>query len=464
MKKYTIWSLLFLTMLLFPGCEKKESNKAQKGAGSEIETIDAGDLFADEIHFQYALYFLSEPESDPLVMLEKSLRDSFPSIELLEKEVDTLRHQYLFAQVLESTEYPPQDSTNLIYFGRGLDSAQKEKLQKSPKVLVIDFLHPKELLWKGMKEANRLVYHLGNRYKGLIWDEETRETYSPEQWKLMRVESWKEEIPQTPYHFTIHAYQSGDYLRGITLGMRKMGLPDIVVNDFPRASSKTVESLINLCAQQCAEGIKVNDNSELNLNIKSVVNSSFRALHQERQKGNATSKATVTVAKATVEEGDPDNRIIELLFKKGKGNDHFAKLESTLNSLYGWSDTVDYVSHDEQAIMDASNKAKAQLPRLREYFNGQLKPGEFIMVKAPFQQPDGGSEWMWVEVSKWEGSNITGILSNEPFHIPDLHSGQEVIVKEEDIFDYIQAFADGRREGNFTGPIIQKMSIKRKGK
>jgi uncharacterized protein YegJ (DUF2314 family) len=65
---------------------------------------------------------------------------------------------------------------------------------------------------------------------------------------------------------------------------------------------------------------------------------------------------------------------------------------------------------------------------------------------------------MWVEVTSWKGSEIEGLLQNEPENVPDLHTGQKVEVRQEDIFDYIRHFADKRNEGNVTGDIIRKMN------
>ena len=113
--------------------------------------------------------------------------------------------------------------------------------------------------------------------------------------------------------------------------------------------------------------------------------------------------------------------------------------------------------HDDE-IAEASRRAKTKLPSLRTEFNKGLVPGEFILVKAPFATPDGQKEWMWVEVNRWRGSKITGLLQNEPFNIPDLHPGQTVKVSDEDVFDYMRVHADHRIEGNETGALIEKQS------
>jgi uncharacterized protein YegJ (DUF2314 family) len=85
-----------------------------------------------------------------------------------------------------------------------------------------------------------------------------------------------------------------------------------------------------------------------------------------------------------------------------------------------------------------------------------MRTGEYIMVKAPFAAPDNGREWMWVEVTKWDDKEITGLLNNEPANIPTLHSGQIVKVKAADVFDYIRYDGKGNEEGNESGKLMAK--------
>lgn len=93
----------------------------------------------------------------------------------------------------------------------------------------------------------------------------------------------------------------------------------------------------------------------------------------------------------------------------------------------------------------------------RAAFARGLQPGEYISVTAPFAKASGGSEWMWVEVSKWQGEKIEGVLKNEPYEVPSLHAGQMVQVSQGKVFDYIRRYPDGKQEGNSTAAIIAKM-------
>jgi len=117
---------------------------------------------------------------------------------------------------------------------------------------------------------------------------------------------------------------------------------------------------------------------------------------------------------------------------------------------------VHMVKHTAE-LLEESRKEKAKLPELRKAFNNGLAPGENILLKAPFQTPDGGQEWMWVEVTKWENDKVKGLLENTPDKIPTLHAGQAVEINEKDVFDYIRHYADRHQEGNTTERILESM-------
>src|SRR5262249_4972869 len=156
--------------------------------------------------------------------------------------------------------------------------------------------------------------------------------------------------------------------------------------------------------------------------------------------------AQLTLAKAEPDEGDPENRLLELRFDRYPGKTVHEKHQEFASTFYGSVETVAYVKHND-AIRAASDRARQRLPALRKQFNAGLQPGETLLLKAPFETDDGGNEWMWVEVSSWKGSTIVGLLANEPDHVPGLRAGATVEVNEEEIFDYILNKADGSMEG-----------------
>ena len=322
--------------------------------------------------------------------------------------------------------------------------------------MIVNFAYPKKYIWSGLRAATVLMEDLARQSNGLLWDEMTREMFSVNAWHDRRIGNWASGVPDIAKHTTIHAYKSGEFIRAITLGMEKFALPDVVVDNFVWSSNSSVAGVINLFSQAMAEGAVFPKAGKFDLNIKSIKHPDVRETHLKSLMKNATAVAYLSLRKGIWEEGDPRNRLIQLKFDRYKGRDVHAKLDAMTSALYGSEDSIKYITHSD-ALKTESEKAKAKLPSLRKDFNAGLQPGELIQVKAPFPVPTGGSEWMWVEVTKWKDSKIKGLLKNEPFNIPTLHAGQIVKINQEDVFDYIRRYPGGREEGNKTGAIIEKM-------
>jgi uncharacterized protein YegJ (DUF2314 family) len=420
--------------------------------------VGVGPLMADTINIQFAIYYLPTPTKDPQALLRTFLAKEGATLKLVDK-IPEVPKQMLVSPYMEEnviSEYMPPDMESLTYTGRGLSRDQAEKLQSSERAFVMNIAYPKEQLWAGLRTASELVEELAKQTGGVIWDEETREVFTPDEWHKKRIESWSEVVPDISNHTTIHVYSTGEYVRAITLGMSKVGLPDVIIDNFSWSSNRNIGNLINLFSQAMVEGATLDKSGEFDLDLRAIKNSAVRDPQIESLKENATAIAHLTLLQGTWEEGDPRNRLIEITFDKYSGRDVHAKQVEMISSLFGWDDGVTYIDHNAQ-LLAVSASAKAKLPALQKSFTAGLEPGEFIQVKAPFATPDGGREWMWVEITAWKGSAIKGLLKNEPFNIPTLHGGQIVEVNEGDIFDYIRTFPDGTQVGNETASIIMKM-------
>jgi len=258
-------------------------------------------------------------------------------------------------------------------------------------------------------------------------------------------------------HITIHAYKKDAYVRAVTLGMAKFGLPDMVIDRFSWSLQGQMGNLINLCCQAFAEGTQLQHRGEFRLDLRTVRNSSVRKAHAESLSEHSTGAVDLMLRTGIWEEGDPRNRLIEICFDKFPGVDLETRQTALLCALFGCEeDSAARIVHTDE-LLEASQDAKLRLPALREAFRIGLGPGEYMLVKAPFSTPDGGNEWMWVEVTVWKGNRIKGILRNEPENVPGVRGGSTVEVNERDVFDYIHYLPDGTEEGNWTAAILQRM-------
>ena len=415
----------------------------------------------ESIHFEYAVYLLPTTASltqDATTLLRQSL-PKYPGLIVVDELPKTPQAMFVYAHVNKNVKksYAPPRVESLRRFGRGLTEDQAKALQQSTSALLLDFAHPRKDVWAALRTASGLVEEIARKSGGLVWDEETREVFSPDAWHQKRLASWTNEIPDVSTQTVIHIYPNGEYARAITLGMSKIGLPDVVVEESSWSSDNQVGNLINIFSQALAETQRPLISSNFRLDLHAIKNVRLRENHVKSLKPNAAGVACLSLAEGKWEEGDPKNRLVRLASDEYPGNDSHAQQEAMLSSFFGWEDSMVKV-HDNEELLVASTKAKGELPELRKAFNAGLEPGEFIEVKAPFRAENGATEWMWVEVTSWKGDRIKGVLNNDPEEVANLRAGQIVEVREGDVFDYLHNYADKHTEGNTTGEIIRKMS------
>lgn len=353
-------------------------------------------------------------------------------------------------------DYRPPSLDMLQRFGRGLTREQSLALQGAKHALILNFTHPLSLSAQAHRAALMVTEQVARDTNGLLWDEETREVFTADEWHKRRLDSWMGDTPNALSQTVIHAYRGDKQVRAITLGMAKFGLPDIVVDDFSWSSNRAMGHLINLLAQASVEGAVITSQGSYDLDLRAIKHSTVRESHLPTLKENSVGIAKLSLVKGTPEGGDPQNRLIEIRFDRYPGPDHHARQDALLSALFGSEDSVVYVKHNAE-LLAASKAAQAKLPVLQAAFNRGLQPGEYVLLKLPFATPAGGSEWMWVEVTQWKGEAITGLLKNEPVNIPTLHGGQLVKVSQSKVFDYIRRNAQGQEEGNETGKILERM-------
>jgi hypothetical protein len=441
-------TLLLLAVLL--GFYKKKSAREPFPAGSPI---------AATVRFTLAVILpqgRSAEKSAALISAIASEKHTFKEV----SEFPQAPHESLFRAHLDKDVdkvYLPLSDESVKLFTNGLTAQQIDELKNAKSSVVLEFAHPNQNVWSALRNANELIEDAARKTGGIVWDRETREFFSPDAWHERRLKSWRSEIVDVSTQTVVHTYQNGELVRSISLGMNKVGLPDVVIEKSPWASNNQVVDLINLFCQSTTEGASIGNEGKFSLDLRTIRDADVRDTEIKSLKANATGVARLSLKVGRKDEGDADNRLIELTPDGYDGNDELAQQEKMISSFFGWEDEPTKVRHNAE-LLEASRQARTHLPGLRKDFNTGLQPGEFIEVKAPFTTPSGGNEWMWVEVTKWDGKEIRGTLENEPSEIPSLHGGQIVQVDEDQIFDYIRQFPDKHQEGNTTGAILQKMS------
>lgn len=412
---------------------------------------------ADTVSFEMALYFLAPPRIEIADRVKRLQTDAFRDLPTLAAQGSEESPGLRF-KIEKLDRYAPPDEPSMKYFGRGLTPEQAKKLQSAPAIWVFDFSGPRKDALRTVARAGQFMLEATAGDEAVIWDEHTREVFTPEVWKKSRVEGWVAGVPDVSRHITIHYYVPGDdkLPRAITLGMAKFGCPDVVVNAVPRSSTRSCGSLMNaICQSMVEKGPPAAEMKQFPVDFEQIQQADVKKRLMGNPAEGARHRADVGIGAGKHEDGDPNNALIQLTFEGSPGKTLVEREEALLGALFGVADSLTRVKHDDE-LLAARDRARGKILEKMEAFNKGLPLGDHLLVKAPFKTPDGGDEWMWVEVIKWDGDQISGILQNRPFDVPELKSGSDVTVRRQDLFDYIHRHADGSIEGNETGKIMEK--------
>ncbi len=408
-------------------------------------------------YISIGLYFLDDKTDESFIKksIDETFRLTFTQVESLPDSItENLVSFKWFNNVKE--DFPAPDPDYLSY-SKGINENEIADLQNPKSAVALSFIGPNTDAAEMQRKIAEYIERISSRRSCLIMDYTTYEAFNSESWKTLRLKNLQPENTYIPAHITIHTYRDTEYCRAVTLGMEKFGLPDLSIQNISCKNQASFGSLMNAVVQLWYEQDSIYYDSTMLVDINSIKNKlAFESLTSDLLEG-AKLKATVKLKDIVPHQGDAANKQFEIVFEDTDYEFAQQEQDAIMTSLFGAEDEdISYISHDEE-LLRLSEEAKINFEKLRSVFNSGLEPGSVLMVKSPFKTSDGGNEWMWVEVTKWSGEDLKGILQNDPFHIPNLKAGAIVDVKQYEMFDYIYYRADGTTEGNKTTELIMKM-------
>lgn len=419
-----------------------------------IETLESPKRAAEKFSqptegkSQFAVFYPVNSKLPLLPTLQKQLKGSRLKVFRDEAPIGT-RPPYVLYKEETTLDYAVVDGVTLEK-AYGLDATQQEKLKDAKKVVVLDVVAPVSVTEQiGVANA---VYGFAKATNGVVWDELTQDYFSPDAFKERRIDGWETGTPWAAVHFKVFAEDSGRNGMSLsTAGLRRFGIPELELHNIPGNALKSANHVVNVVGQLLVENPKSAKPGAFNIVISKMKHDAYR---------ESLSAASTEGAKAEVEVelrpiGDGEIPTLEIVFP-GAG-EKTVVVDRGIVALFGSSDSVNQVEHDEE-LLAVSKAAMAEFAKVvKPKFLKGLKTAEVLLVKAPFKTSAGGNEWMWVEVTDIaKNGTITGLLANDPDDVPELESGQEVKVKEAELFDWILKAPDGSTTGNKTGDLMQK--------
>lgn len=402
----------------------------------------------DVARAQFAIFHPTKAKTDGWKAIQKLAKTAKLPV-YLDEEGDEADGAYLVFHAYTADDYAPLGGETLD-FAHGLSDKEKDALVDAQNASVVDVVVPLENTAK-LQDVEKLMGDLQKATGGVLWDEESQEYFSAAEWKKRRLDGWDKGTPDALWHFTVFVTAKDGMTDLETGGMGHFGLPELKISKAPNSSKDSANNLLNVLAQLMVEGKIDGAPGSATIRIADMKHKARREAVKKTLLEGAQGQTEVTL----VSIGDFRHPTLEVTFP-GSGSAG-ARLDQALTGLFGASDRVDQIEHDAELKALSAKQMKIFSTTIKKRFEKGLKAGESLMVKAPFPSDSGGNEWMWVEVKKIKtDGTIIGTLANDPDDVADLVAGDEVVVVEAELFDWIFKEKNGTQLGNETGKVMLK--------
>jgi len=456
-------------------------------------TAGAPPAIVPDARFAVAIYCEQACDVDAMSDLEAKLGGRFEVRDSLPREAKSDR---LALTLLRADEFGQPDAEVLDAWGVGLSAADAPALAGSAEVVVLEAAVPASSAAMAQKTLNAAALSFATSQSGWLEDLETREVFSRDQWQTLRVDTLHNRAAVWDL-VRVESYPQGErgLERMVTYGLDKFGLHEISVSDVHPDFTDDLAATLLLMAAQGIEGRPFTDNYTLDL--AALKNAEARALLSGYlwEAGDpgvlqpGAGAATLRLLRASPQEGDNPTPQVQLI-PTGAGSQS-ENLGALLDTIWGYGapptpeavvadasggatplqadiespddGVVFIVIPDEVGDLTGDDPLEAASAAARQTLNTSVKArwdaglpaGSELVVKAPFRNPAGAVEWMWVAITDWSGAALRGELLNQPQGIDDLSQGDAVAVSGDEVFDYLLRGADGSVEGGATEDFLR---------
>lgn len=450
------WLLAFTVTFIFLGLAYVTFTSSGRRWDAVGEATELG-VRTPYFYSGASIYFLG-PQTLETADVHQAVKKWLPGFVYFESLPDSgVTAGYIVMRDSFSIEKPAVHPAVMEYVGQNLTLNELDLLPAVRRGISVAFFGESANTLTKQHRIPQLLYRLTHGKGVVVWDGSTGECFNPTSWKEKRIDNFDSVgYADVTSQITIHTYPEENALcRAVTMGLNKFSLPEISVTGFSCNDQMAFGYLVNAVAQSLFEYPFLNRDTTLILRLADIRNEAVRRQLQRIVPGEARGAATVFLHFVEPQEGDNPVAQLAIEFKDAADSSLREAQYALISSLFGMEAAVSRVEHTAAALA-ASERAKQKLPGLRDLFNSHKNEGYTIFVKAPFAYDDINNEWMWVEVTKWEDTDITGILQNDPSMVADLKAGAQVRIKQGDVFDYLLTKPDGTSEGNETETILRQ--------
>src|SRR5262249_27374992 len=186
---------------------------------------------------------------------------------------------------LPIAEMHPPDLSTLEFRGRELLPAERQRLQKAQSFTAVLFMAPGDDAVPAYRAALSVMRELAQRSDGFVEDEAQRDVLSAAA-LCKKLDAWSGDFPDVRRHVSLDEYRDGELLRIVSLGMEKLGLPDVSVANVSAHDSESMGNLVNVVLQTMVENPTLARTGELDLSIAKLHLEGLRKAMLASEKNN----------------------------------------------------------------------------------------------------------------------------------------------------------------------------------
>lgn len=214
-------------------------------------------------------------------------------------------------------------------------------------------------------------------------------------------------------------------VRLLTVGLSRWGVADVDATPVPTAAAERLGDVVLGVAAALANGAT---ESPVTITLDDLGRARGKAFAPD---GGFPAPAPIEIDVQSVhpESGDASDFLARVQPSSGDGALGYVNLaERFFGPILAASPGADVLA-DRQA------RAQTRLASALSSWSASKGAGARLVVQLPFPIPGGGTESMWLDVTRFDAKNVTGKILDEPLAATDVHRGDEVTRLRADVED-----------------------------
>jgi hypothetical protein len=318
-------------------------------------------------------------------------------------------------QVVEASTWS-LDQADIDAGARGLSAAERARVARLPRVVVIHVTTPAGPKALALRTAMAATALVARDLDGVVWDQLLARFESARVFALHAVtEPLEANAFRRDRLEVLYEPKGVGLIRVLTAGLSRWGVPDVEAAAVPTPVSARMAEVVLGVAEALANGATT----------QALTLGDLARARGEDYAADAGFPAAVPVdvevVSAPPENGDPNDFMARIVPPAGEGPIGYVDLAER---FFG---PVLAASPGDAVLRAQGQRAQARLEAALGRWEVQKASGTKVMVLLPFPIPgDAGLESMWIEVTKADGRTVTGKLTDEPLGATDVKRGDEV--------------------------------------